>query len=167
VYEDYCLIRRELIDLKIMARNQGTYWLLTELAESSSHPATQKKLHQRKKMIDRRKALKREYKQNTRAGVFQITNTANGKILIGRGMNVKGKINSHQAQLEVGFHRNKGLQQDWNHYGSEQFTFEVLDYLEFRDDPPQKQHQDLVALEKLWLDKLQPYGERGYNKKPK
>ena len=168
IYEDYCLIRRELIDLKIMARKQGTYWLLTELAESASHLPTQKRLHQRKKKaMDRRKALKREYKENTLAGVFQITNTANGKILIGKGMNGKGKLNSHQAQLKMGVHRNKGLQQDWNHYGAEQFTFEVLDYLEFRDDSPQKQQKDLAALEELWLDKLRPYGERGYNKRPR
>jgi predicted transcriptional regulator len=168
IYEDYCLIRRELVDLKIMARKQGSYWLLTELAESTSHLPPQKRLHQRKKKArDRRKALKREYKENTLAGVFQITNTSNGKIFIGKGMNGKGKLNSHQAQLKMGVHRNKGLQQDWNHYGAEQFTFEVLDYLEFRDDSPQKQQKDLLALEKLWLDKLRPYGEKGYNKKPK
>jgi predicted transcriptional regulator len=169
IYEDYCLIRRELIDLKIMTREQGTYWLLIEPAESVSHLPAQRKFHQRKeKLMDRRKALKREYKQNQPpAGVFQITNMASGKIFIGKGINVNGKLNSHQAQLKMGVHRNKDLQQDWNTYGPEHFSFEVLDYLEFRDEPPQKQQKDLVALEELWLDKLRPYGEKGYNKRPK
>jgi hypothetical protein len=167
-YDDYCLIRRELIGLKMMAREQGTYWLLIEPANSVAHRSTQRKFHQRKeKSMDRRKALKREYKQNQPpAGVFQITNTVNGKILIGKGINVKGKLNSHQAQLKMGVHRNKSLQQDWNTYGPEHFSFEVLDYLELRDDPPHKQQQDLDALEELWLDKLRPYGEKGYNKQP-
>lgn len=169
LYEDYCLIRRELIGLKMMAREQGTYWLLNEPADSASHLPTQRNLHQRKeKSMDRRKALKREYKQNQPpSGVFQITNTANGKILIGKGMDVNGKLNSHQAQLKMRVHRNKDLQQDWNTYGPEHFSFEVLDYLEFRDESPQKQQKDLAALEELWLDKLRPYGEKGYNKKPK
>ncbi len=115
--------------------------------------------------MDRRKEIIREYKENPPpAGIFRMTNTANGKILIGKGLNVQGKINSNLAQLKFGGHRNKELQQDWKKYGSDAFSFEVLDYL--KEDPvhPERQADELAALEELWLDKLKPYGEKGYNK---
>lgn len=115
--------------------------------------------------MERRKEIIREYKENPPpAGIYRITNTANGKTLIGRGENVQGKINSNIAQLRFGSHRNKELQQDWNRYGSETFTSEILDVL--KEDPahPENQADELAALEELWLDKLKPYGERGYNK---
>jgi hypothetical protein len=112
-------------------------------------------------------ALKRTYKDNPpAAGVFQITNTQNGKIFIGKGMNVHGILNSQQAQLKFGFHRNADLQQDYNRHGMEKFDFKVLDQLEMSNKTSQEMQEDLAALEILWLEKLQPYGERGYHKAP-
>jgi hypothetical protein len=118
--------------------------------------------------MDRRKALKREYKENPPpGGIFQIKNLVTGKIFIGCGMDVRGKINSHRAQLQMGVLRNQALQEDWNTYGPERFSFEVLDYWTPDTDPPEKQREDLMTLTGLWLEKLQPYGERGYNQPPK
>ncbi len=67
----------------------------------------------------------------------------------------------------MGVLRNKRLQEDWNTYGPDQFTFEVLDYLESEADSLQQQRDDLTELEALWLEKLQPYGGKGYNRQPK
>ncbi|MBN1569476.1 MAG: GIY-YIG nuclease family protein [Acidobacteria bacterium] len=109
--------------------------------------------------------LKRAYKDNPpAAGIYRITNTANGRVLLGKGMNVRGILNSQQAQLQFGSHRNPQLQQDYNRFGAEQFQFEIIDQLEQSDKTPQQMQEDLTALEELWLEKLQPYGERGYNK---
>lgn len=167
LYDDYCWIRRELIERKVMARQNQQYWLISETDESSRIPE-QKNTRQKEHVMDKRKALIQEYKQNPPpAGVYRITNTANGKIFVGRGMNVQAKLNSHQAQLSMACHRNKTLQQDWKRYGAKQFTFEVLDVLELKNESPQQQREELAALEELWLDKLQPYGEQGYNRKPK
>jgi hypothetical protein len=111
--------------------------------------------------------LKRAYKDNPPpAGVFQITNSANGKIFLGKGINVRGILNSQQAQLQFGSHQNRDLQQDYNRYGAATFVFEVIDELELSDKTPQEMREDLSALEELWLEKLQPYGERGYHKAP-
>jgi hypothetical protein len=111
--------------------------------------------------------LKRAYKDNPPpAGVFRITNAANGKIFLGKGMNVRGILNSQQAQLQFGAHQNRGLQQDYNQFGTEKFVFEVIDQLDAADKSPQEMQDDLATLEVLWLEKLQPYGERGYNKPP-
>jgi hypothetical protein len=111
-------------------------------------------------------ALKRAYKENPpAAGIFQVTNTQNGKAFIGKGMNVQGILNSQRAQLQFGSHKNRDLQQDYNCYGAETFDFKVLDQLEIGGKAAHEIREDLAALESLWLEKLQPYGERGYHTK--
>jgi len=114
-----------------------------------------------------RSELKRTYRENPPpAGVYRITNTSNGKILVGKGINVRGILNSQQAQLQFGSHRNRDLQQDYNQFGADRFIFEVIDRLETTDRTQERLREDLAALEELWLEKLQPYGERGYNARP-
>jgi DNA-binding HxlR family transcriptional regulator len=168
-YDDYCTIRRELVDMGTFKRAEGQYWMTGEIHGASSQVSSaQQPPSPKEQKMDRRKMLIREYKANPPpSGIFQITNRVNGKILIGSGMNVRGKINSHQAQLKMGVLRNKGLQEDWNTYGPDQFAFEVIDYLESDADSLQQQHEDLTTLEAIWLEKLQPYGEKGYNRPPK
>jgi hypothetical protein len=111
--------------------------------------------------------LKRAYKDNPPpAGIFQVSNMANGKVFLGKGLNVRGILNSQKAQLQFGSHRNRDLQQDYHQFGAEKFTFEVLDQLDPSDKTPQQMQEDLAALEELWLEKLRPYGERGYHALP-
>jgi hypothetical protein len=111
--------------------------------------------------------LKQAYKDNPpAAGVYRITNTANGKIFLGKGSNVRGILNSQQTKLNAGLHPSRELQQDFKQFGVDNFVFEIVDELEASDKSPQQLQDDLAALEELWLEKLQPYGERGYNKPP-
>jgi len=114
--------------------------------------------------MDRKALLKRSYKENPPLpGIYRITNKGNGKILVGCGMDVRGKMNSQRAQLRMGSHRNVELQQDWTRFGADQFVFEVIDYLTPSTEPLQDTGKDLEALERLWIAKLEPFGERGYN----
>ena len=47
-----------------------------------------------------RKELKREYQQrDKRAGVFQIKNIVNGKVLLGSSLNLDGPLNLHKFAL--------------------------------------------------------------------
>ncbi len=62
---------------------------------------------------------------------------------------------------------NKKLQAEWNELGSQSFVFEILDELTPGNDPAQDYRTDLAFLEALWLEKLEPYGDRGYNEKEK
>jgi hypothetical protein len=113
-----------------------------------------------------KKELKNEYKQtHIPMGIFQIRNVANGKVLIGAAFNLRGILNSNRFQLSMGSHPNKRLQGDWNELGSDTFAFEVLDELAPTEEAGYDYRADLAYLEKLWLEKLQPYGERGYNDK--
>lgn len=111
-----------------------------------------------------KKELKRAYKETpTPMGVYQIKNLRNGKIFIGSNTNVPGKINSNRFQLSHGSHPNKKLLHDWQEYGADNFTFEVLELID-----PDKVSQDewknaVASLEEKWLDRLRPYDENGYN----
>lgn len=115
-----------------------------------------------------KKRLKEEYQLNPRPmGVYQIRNATNNKVLIGSALNLPGIINRHKFALNLGQHANKALQADWHDFGSDNFIFEVLDELEPREGLDYDYRADLTFLEELWIEKLQPFGERGYNEKKK
>lgn len=114
--------------------------------------------------MNRKKELKQMYKEmETQAGVYQIKNTKNGKILVGSSTNLK-TLNGILFRLENGLYSNP-LQEEWNRYGKEAFTFEVLEVLKKKKDPWFDEKRELEKLEQKWLNQLKPYGERGYNKK--
>ncbi|MEP7339064.1 MAG: GIY-YIG nuclease family protein [Acidobacteriota bacterium] len=119
-------------------------------------------------MSNKQKELKREYKQNNPPmGVYQIRNLVNEKVFVGNSLNLPGIFNRSKLQLDVGSHPNKALQAEWKQYGGESFAFEVLDELDQKEALGYDYRGDLVLLEELWLEKLQPYGERGYIEKKK
>jgi group I intron endonuclease len=111
-----------------------------------------------------RKELQREYMKRPKpAGVFQIKNTANGKLYLGSSLNLEGPLNGHKFMLGIGSHRNKVLQKEWNEYGPDKFVFEILAVVKVKDDPNFNLSDELTLLEQIWLEELQPFGERGYN----
>lgn len=110
-----------------------------------------------------RKELKRQYKEaQILAGIYQIKNTKNQKVFIGSSTNLK-TINGKRFQLEMGSHKNRILQDEWREFGAEAFVFEVLEVLEKKEDRYFDAEDELKKLEEKWLDKLKPFGERGYN----
>ncbi len=114
--------------------------------------------------MDRKQELKQLYKETKiRAGVYQIKNIKNQKVFIGSSLNLK-TINRKQFELETGTHKNTILQRDWQEFGKEAFIFEVLEVLEKKEDGYFDTQDALEKLEQKWLDKLQPFGERGYNR---
>ncbi len=117
-------------------------------------------------MDQNKKRLKEKYKQNPGPmGVFLIRNTVNDKVLVGVGVNLAGIINRHKFELTHGVHRNARLQAEWNEFGGNSFAFEIVDQLPSRKDPDFNYREELAFLETLWLQKLQPFGDRGYNKR--
>ncbi len=111
-----------------------------------------------------RKEIKREYKERKKpTGVFQVKNTVNGKVLLGSSLNLEGSLNKHKFMLSIGMHQNKAIQEDWNEYGSDKFVFEILELVKIKDDPSFNLSDELTLLEQIWLEELQPFGERGYN----
>src|SRR4030042_3315366 len=105
--------------------------------------------------------VRREYKERKKpAGIFRVKNTANGKILLGSSLNLEGLLNSHKFMLSIGLHRNQTLQREWNEYGADKFVFEILEEVKVKDDPNFNLSDELMLLEQIWLERLQPFGER-------
>ena len=114
-----------------------------------------------------RKEMIRNYRERRKpAGVFQIKNIANGKVLLGSSLNLEGPLNSHRFMLTTGSHRNKALQNEWNAYGEKNFVFEILETVKVTDDPNFNLNDELILLEEIWLERLHPFGEKGYNTDP-
>lgn len=167
LFDDYCTIRRLLVDEGLMQRDASTYWRALQPGMTEAQPSLQntgqkgiKKMSQK----SQRTEIKRAYKQNTPdMGVFQIHNKANGKIYVGASRNLDAERNSRMFQLKMGkvvFSRE--LQKDLEQYGAENFEFSVLAVLD-KPDAEINVKQALDSLELQWQEKLQPFGERGYN----
>jgi hypothetical protein len=120
------------------------------------------------KNMQRRKEINRAYQERVKpSGVFQVRNLANGKVLLGSSLNLEGPLNKHRFMLQINSHPNRELQKDWNEFGPGQFTFEILETIPVKDDPNFNLKDELTLLEEIWLEKLQPFGERGYNDGPR
>jgi hypothetical protein len=154
VYDDYVTLRRYLIEYGFLDRKPdgSQYWLKSDTVRTEEDK------------MERKEELKQLYKESkTQAGVYQIKNTKNQKIFIGSTMNLK-TLNGKRFELKMGSHKNKLLQNEWNEYGEDAFVFEVLEVLEKKETGYFDAKDELAKLEAKWLEKLQPYGERGYNR---
>jgi len=115
--------------------------------------------------MDKKEAI-RQYKRTVQPmGIYQIKNRVNGKIFIGSAKHLQGRLNREKFQLENNLHSNKGMQKDFIDHGADAFSFEILDSLEPKTEENYDYSEDLKMLEQMWLEKLQPYDEKGYNKK--
>lgn len=118
-------------------------------------------------MLDK-KEIKRQYKETVQPmGVYQIKNKINGKIFIGSSKNLTAKANSYKFQTKLGAHVSPEFLADYNSLGGENFVFEILDYLEPKEGTGHDYTKDLETLEELWIEKLQPFDEKGYNREKK
>jgi DNA-binding HxlR family transcriptional regulator len=167
LYDDYCSIRRLLVDEGLIRRDGSHYWRQQPADAQTTEvvlPTSAREGSKTMQSSSQRKELKRASKQQVAdIGVYQIRNTANGKLYLGSSTNLAGERNSRLFQLKMGkvvFSRE--LQEDLTRHGAENFKFSVLAVL----DPP-KPGEDvarlLAELELSWLEQLQPFGERGYN----
>lgn len=115
-----------------------------------------------------RKTIIRNYKETVHPmGIYQIKNKINGKVLIGSSANMPAILNRYRAELKMGSCRNGSLQQEWQQFGPDAFEFGQLEILDPLDDPTYNPAEDLRCLEEMWIEKLKPFGEKGYNTPPK
>lgn len=154
VYEDHVTLRRYLIDYQFLDREAdgSQYWAKEQTKEGEQ-------------LVNRKQELKQMYKEmKTEAGVYQIKNVKNQKVFIGSTKNLK-TLNGKKFSLQHGGFINRELQQEWNEMGEDAFVIEVLEVVEQKPDPFFDLPGALEKMEEKWLEKLQPYGERGYNRK--
>jgi len=115
-----------------------------------------------------RRELVRTYKETRRPmGVYRVRNLHDGRSLVGRSVDLPSILNRERAALRLGAHGNAALQRDWNALGPDAFAFEVLDTLAAPDDGAAYDPlPDLDVLLAMWLERLEPYDERGYMRRP-
>lgn len=167
LFDDYCTIRRLLVDEGLIRREGTVYW---REIKDGEWPAQQGLAQQPTKgsrpmpKENKRADLKRMYKQNAPdMGVYQIKNKVNGRLYIDSSTNLEGTRNSRMFQLKMGkIVFNRELQKDLTEFGADNFEYSVLDLLD-KPEPDDNVERLLMALELHWLEKLQPFGERGYN----
>lgn len=87
-------------------------------------------------------------------GVYKITNIINNKFYVGSSKDIESRWSQHIYALQNGMHANQYLQNAWNKYGGDNFTFEVIEECE-----PSVQFER----EQFYLNKLNPFDENGYN----
>lgn len=166
LFDDYCTIRRLLVDEGLIRRDATGYWREKTIDAGSLQQAQIAPPAERS--VDRKRGdraeKKRLYKESTpEMGIYQIRNKANGKIFVESSPNLEGSRMSRLFQLRMGkavFSRE--LQQDVSEFGAETFEFSVLAVL-VAPERGEDGERSLAALELHWLEKLQPFGERGYN----
>lgn len=88
-------------------------------------------------------------------GIYKITNIVNGKFYIGSAIKLIKRKADHFSKLSLNKHSNIFLQNAYNKYGKESFIFEVIERTSDKNE--------LINLEQKWLDKLNPFGDIGYN----
>ncbi|MDF2927197.1 MAG: hypothetical protein K0R57_6111 [Paenibacillaceae bacterium] len=120
---------------------------------------------------DKKKEIATAYKQTfRRMGIYQIRNAQNGKIFVDGSMDLDGSRNRLEFQRQTNMCTMFELKADWALYGKDSFVFEELDEIKPREetlsDPSELKayKEEVNELLELWLEKLQPYGDQGYNK---
>jgi hypothetical protein len=112
------------------------------------------------------KKLKEAYKETRRPmGIFLIRNAVTDRVFVAWGVNLAGIMNRQRFALKAGSHPNKELQRDWNKLGSKSFEFEIVEQRTPPDEPGFDEKAELEFMEQFWLERLQPFGKRGYNQR--
>ena len=118
-------------------------------------------------IMDRKKELKEQYKQmRPPMGVFIIRSKVNNKCYIQTANDFRGVMNGARVRLAAGMHPNRELQKEWNEFGAENFSIEILEELEYdKDESKTDYNEDLALLQMLWEEKLTKENLEFYKKR--
>lgn len=118
----------------------------------------------------RKKELIAQYKRTRPPmGVFIVRCKVNNKYYLEGTQDLRGRINGTKARLGLGagMHPNKELQKEWDEFGEENFTIEILENLEYdkEDEAKTDYKDDLALLQMVWEEKLAKEGLEPYKKR--
>lgn len=86
-------------------------------------------------------------------GIYAIKNEITQKYYIGQSQNIKSRWNCHRYELNNNIHINQHLQNSWNKYGENNFSFKIIELCNT---------EDLDDKEKYWISYFNSFKE-GYN----
>jgi len=90
-------------------------------------------------------------KLNKLVGVYKITNKENEKVYIGKSNDIDGRWKTHIRFLDANNHYNYKLQEDWNRYGEDCFTFEILEDITEEVDLGLRSDTELIQIENAYM----------------
>ncbi|ACL19148.1 hypothetical protein DesLBE_2253 [Desulfitobacterium sp. LBE] len=110
--------------------------------------------------MDRKKELKEQYKQmRPDMGIVGVRSGKEAWCYIEGSQNLRAALNGIRFKLEAGFFPCRELMKKWQEQGGENFTFEVLEQLEYDKDETKTDYtDDLVLLLMEWEEKLLDQG---------
>lgn len=91
------------------------------------------------------------------SGIYKICNTKNGKVYIGQAKNIRLRWSSHVDELVSNKHCNKDLLEDFQRYGFEVFTVELIEKCKPDKDV-------LLSRERYWISQYCKQGIVLYNR---
>lgn len=96
------------------------------------------------------------------SGIYIITNKISGKIYVGESLDIYRRWHDeHIPQLRKNCHYNKELQNDFNKYGEENFSFEILE--RYSEDNPITTKAKIIILESYYVTAFKKSGIGLYN----
>ncbi len=99
---------------------------------------------------------------NKVSGIYTITNKVTGKLYIGESLDIYRRWHDeHIPQLRKNSHYNRELQNDFNKYGEENFSFEVLERYSGNDTISTKAR--ILILESYFITQFENAGISLYN----
>ena len=99
---------------------------------------------------------------NKVSGIYTITNKVTGKLYIGESLDIYRRWHDeHIPQLRKNSHYNRELQNDFNKYGEENFSFEVLE--RYSEDNPIATKARILILESYYITAFKKSGIELYN----
>lgn len=75
----------------------------------------------------------RDKSENPTNGIYKIVNSITKKVYIGRSDDIEARWKEHKKDLKKKKHYNKELQNDWNTYGKDNFSFEIIEKCSYSD----------------------------------
>ena len=99
------------------------------------------------------------------SGVYIIINLINKKVYVGSSINIEKRFYNHKYKLNNNTHSNNFLQNAWNKYKEENFSFIILEKVDIRiQNTIEENKKILLDLEQYYLDFYKSFiPSNGYN----
>lgn len=96
-------------------------------------------------------------------GILIVYSNKNNKCFIETSHNINAYVNRTKFQLSSNGHPKSELQKEWNDFGFDCFTIEILEILKYdKDESKTDYSEELDVLKMIWQERLEKEGKEFY-----